>query len=67
MALKKMTDEEIAAAAEHQDVKVAAQPEETQLVKLLLFNANDGTAQYIEVHPKVVAEHRALGWAIFKE
>jgi len=38
-----------------------------KLVKMLLFDANNGTAENIEVHPKAVAEHRALGWAIVKE
>ena len=39
----------------------------TKLVKMLLFDTANGTAQNIEVHPKSVAEHRALGWEIVKE
>ena len=48
------------------EVAVTATPV-TKLVKMLLFDTANGTAQNIEVHPKAVAEHRALGWAIVKE
>ena len=48
-------------------VEAAPSPPEVKLVKMLLFDTNNGTAQNIEVHPKAVAEHRALGWAIVKE
>ena len=66
--IKGTGEPEVAQAKEQAKVEVAvsAAPA-TKLVKMLLFDANNGTAENIEVHPKAVAEHRALGWAIVKE
>ena len=62
MALKKMTEEEMQAAAGQQSEPV---PEpDAALVKMLKYDASMGEHDKIEVHPTCVKAHQEAGWLI---